>query len=301
MPEIGAAKSERMPKTSPARRRRSDLWRFCGGQSRTQGRTRLRQSVHPAGRGGAFRAGDRRRGEQGDAGAVQGWPTRRRRWSALGEAEIEDLIKTIGLFRNKAKNVFALSQQLIEQFGGEVPADREALETLPGVGRKTANVVLNIAFRQPTIAVDTHLFRVANRTGLAPGDTPLEVELGLLKVVPEHVPAPRPPLADPARPLRLQGAEARMLALHHPNGAGSSRRPRRRRAPKPALPGCGRSRRAGRCGRGRSGPAGSARRHRPSSSCMALAMAAASAGTTVRASPNRHLFIGKSASAGRVD
>jgi endonuclease-3 len=104
---------------------------------------------------------------------------------ALGVAGIEDKIKTIGLYRGKAKNVFALSQILVERFNSEVPADREALESLPGVGRKTANVVLNIAFRQPTIAVDTHLFRVANRTGLAPGKTPLEVELGLLKVVRE--------------------------------------------------------------------------------------------------------------------
>jgi len=105
---------------------------------------------------------------------------------ALGPAEIEDKIKTIGLFRNKAKNVFALSQQLIEKFDSKVPEDRQALESLPGVGRKTANVVLNIAFRQPTIAVDTHLFRVANRTGLAPGKTPLEVETGLLKIVPDE-------------------------------------------------------------------------------------------------------------------
>jgi len=105
---------------------------------------------------------------------------------ALGAAGIEERIKTIGLFRTKARNVFALSQQLVERFGSEVPADREALESLPGVGRKTANVVLNIAFRQPTIAVDTHLFRVANRTGLAPGKTPLEVETGLLKVVPDQ-------------------------------------------------------------------------------------------------------------------
>jgi endonuclease-3 len=103
----------------------------------------------------------------------------------LGVERITDLVKTIGLYRNKAKNVFALSQQLIERYNGEVPADREALETLPGVGRKTANVVLNIAFGQPTIAVDTHLFRVSNRTGLAPGKEPLEVELGLLKTVPE--------------------------------------------------------------------------------------------------------------------
>ncbi len=105
---------------------------------------------------------------------------------ALGVAEIEDKIKTIGLFRNKAKNVFALSQQLIERFDSKVPEDRESLESLPGVGRKTANVVLNIAFKQPTIAVDTHLFRVANRTGLAPGDNPLKVELGLLKIIPDQ-------------------------------------------------------------------------------------------------------------------
>jgi len=105
---------------------------------------------------------------------------------ALGVEAIEDRIKTIGLFRTKAKNVFALSQQLVERFDSRVPQDREALESLPGVGRKTANVVLNIAFRQPTIAVDTHLFRVANRTGLAPGKTPLEVETGLLKTVPDQ-------------------------------------------------------------------------------------------------------------------
>lgn len=104
----------------------------------------------------------------------------------LGVAEIEERIKTIGLFRTKAKNVFALSQLLIEKFNSAVPDDREALESLPGVGRKTANVVLNIAFRHPTIAVDTHLFRVANRTGLAPGKTPLAVEQGLLKVIPNE-------------------------------------------------------------------------------------------------------------------
>jgi endonuclease-3 len=105
---------------------------------------------------------------------------------ALGVEGIEERIKTIGLFRGKAKNTYALSKMLIEKYNSEVPADREALESLPGVGRKTANVVLNIAFRQPTIAVDTHLFRVANRTGLAPGKTPLAVEQGLLKVVPDR-------------------------------------------------------------------------------------------------------------------
>jgi endonuclease-3 len=103
----------------------------------------------------------------------------------LGVEKITDLVKTIGLYRNKARNVFALSQILVEKFGGTVPADREALESLPGVGRKTANVVLNMAFGHKTMAVDTHVFRVANRTGLAPGETPLEVELGLLKVIPE--------------------------------------------------------------------------------------------------------------------
>jgi endonuclease III len=98
---------------------------------------------------------------------------------AMGHA-----IKTIGLYRTKAKNVIGLSEQLIENHGGEVPRDHEALEALPGVGRKTANVVLNMAFGEPTIAVDTHLFRVGNRTGLAVGKTPLEVELKLLEVVP---------------------------------------------------------------------------------------------------------------------
>ena len=104
---------------------------------------------------------------------------------ALGVEKLKDYIKTIGLFNTKAKNVIALSQQLIENHNSEVPRDREALEALPGVGRKTANVVLNIAFGEPTIAVDTHIFRVGNRTGLAPGKTPLAVEKKLEKAVPE--------------------------------------------------------------------------------------------------------------------
>jgi len=104
----------------------------------------------------------------------------------LGEARVRDLIKTIGLYRTKAKNVVALSQQLVAAHGGQVPHDRAALEALPGVGRKTANVVLNIAFGEPTIAVDTHIFRVGNRTGLAPGKTPFDVEMKLLGVVPER-------------------------------------------------------------------------------------------------------------------
>jgi len=104
--------------------------------------------------------------------------------AALGEAKVRDLVKTIGLYRTKAKNVVALSRILAEQHGGEVPHTREALEALPGVGRKTANVVLNAAFGEPTIAVDTHIFRVGNRTGLAPGKTPFEVEQKLEQVVP---------------------------------------------------------------------------------------------------------------------
>jgi endonuclease-3 len=104
--------------------------------------------------------------------------------AALGEAHVQDLIKTIGLFRTKAKNVVALSRKLVEEHGGEVPRAREALEALPGVGRKTANVVLNIAFGEPTIAVDTHIFRIGNRTGIAPGKTPFEVEMKLEQAVP---------------------------------------------------------------------------------------------------------------------
>jgi endonuclease III len=103
---------------------------------------------------------------------------------ALGEERLAEMIRTIGLYRTKARNVIALSQMLIEQHGGIVPQDREALEKWPGVGRKTANVVLNVAFGEPTIAVDTHIFRVGNRTGLAPGRTPIEVEAGLEKVTP---------------------------------------------------------------------------------------------------------------------
>jgi endonuclease-3 len=103
---------------------------------------------------------------------------------ALGEARVRDYIKTIGLFNTKAKNVIALSRLLIDRHDGAVPEDREALEQLPGVGRKTANVVLNIAFGKPTIAVDTHIFRVGNRTGLAPGKTVLIVEQKLEKAVP---------------------------------------------------------------------------------------------------------------------
>ena len=105
---------------------------------------------------------------------------------ALGEDGLREAIKTIGLFNTKARNVIALSRILVDRHGGQVPRDRDALEALPGVGRKTANVVLNVAFGEPTIAVDTHIFRVANRTGLAPGKTPLAVETMLETVTPER-------------------------------------------------------------------------------------------------------------------
>ncbi|HYS49759.1 MAG TPA: endonuclease III [Xanthobacteraceae bacterium] len=104
----------------------------------------------------------------------------------LGEERLRDYIKTIGLYRGKAKNVIALSQRLLAEHGGQVPRERAALEALPGVGRKTANVVLNVAFGEPTIAVDTHVFRVGNRTGLAPGRLPFDVETKLEEVVPEE-------------------------------------------------------------------------------------------------------------------
>ena len=104
----------------------------------------------------------------------------------LGEERVRDYVKTIGLFNSKARNIIALSKILLEKYDGQVPAERDALTELPGVGRKTANVVLNIAFGQPTIAVDTHLFRVANRTGMAKGKTPEAVEQELMRRVPQH-------------------------------------------------------------------------------------------------------------------
>jgi len=107
------------------------------------------------------------------------------RMLALGVPGIEEHVRTIGLFRNKAKNLHETCRLLIERHGGQVPRERAALEALPGVGRKTANVVLNVAFGEPTMAVDTHIFRVGNRTGLAPGKTPYDVEMALIEAVPE--------------------------------------------------------------------------------------------------------------------
>lgn len=109
---------------------------------------------------------------------------------ALGEDRVREMVKTIGLYRNKAKNVIALSQQLIVEHNGQIPQDRDALETLPGVGRKTANVVMNVAFGAATMAVDTHVFRIANRIGLSSGATPLAVEADLLRVIPKQYGVP---------------------------------------------------------------------------------------------------------------
>ncbi len=125
---------------------------------------------------------------------------------ALGEARLRDYIKTIGLYNTKAKNVIALSQKLIDEHNAEVPAARAVLETLPGVGRKTANVVLNMAFGEETFAVDTHVFRVGNRTGMAPGKDPARSRVEAREDRAAALPRPRPSLADPAWPLCLQGA-----------------------------------------------------------------------------------------------
>ena len=106
---------------------------------------------------------------------------------ALGEEKLKEYIKTIGLFNNKAKNIMALSRQLVEDFGGDVPADRDTLTTLAGVGRKTANVVMNVWYHQPTLAVDTHVMRIAHRLNFSQGKTPLEVEQDLMEVLPDNM------------------------------------------------------------------------------------------------------------------
>ena len=133
---------------------------------------------------------------------------------ALGEAKIRDYIKTIGLFNNKAKNVYALCRQLIDLHNSIVPEDRETLETLPGVGRKTANVVLNIAFGHPTIAVDTHLFRLGNRTGLAPGENAACGGKAAVKTNSRRLFTPRASLAHSTWTLHLQSAQTGMRRMH---------------------------------------------------------------------------------------
>ena len=150
----------------------------------------------------------------------------------LGLEGLEGHIKTIGLYHSKARHLLQTCRILVEQHGGEVPRTREALEALPGVGRKTANVVLNVAFGEPTMAVDTHIFRVGNRTGLAPGKTPLEVEMQAAETHSTGLPCGRAPLADPAGPLRLPGAQTTVLAVRRgrllrlqAKDAGTLRRP----------------------------------------------------------------------------
>ena len=128
--------------------------------------------------------------------------------AALGETDLKRYIKAIGLYNSKAKNIIKTCRTLIDEHDGRVPETRDELEALAGVGRKTANVILNTAFGKPTIAVDTHIFRVSNRTRLAPGKTPLEVEKKLLKFTPEEFKKRCASLADPARTLCLQGAQA---------------------------------------------------------------------------------------------
>ena len=144
--------------------------------------------------------------------AIAGTPEK---LAALGAAALEDKIKTIGLYRSKAKNLIALAKKLIAEHGGKVPETREALMALPGVGRKTANVVLNTAFGQNTIGIDTHAFRVANRTGSGAGQDPARSRAQARARRAGALQAQLPPLADPARALCVQGAQARMLALHH--------------------------------------------------------------------------------------
>ena len=171
-------------------------------------------AVRAAGRGAAVGAGHRHRRQQGHAPAVPGRQHAAGDADARAGADSRSYIKTIGLYRSKAQE----PDRDLPHAGraarrrGAAHA-REALEALPGVGRKTANVVLNVAFGEPTMAVDTHIFRVANRTGLAPGKTPLEVELQAVEARAAGLPAARASLADPARPLRLRGAQAAVLAM----------------------------------------------------------------------------------------
>ena len=190
-PKAGALKAPKNGKThapsakARSRHRRRDFRAFRQGQSASARRTRTFEPVH-------LLVAVVLSAQATDAGVNKA--TRRlfaladtpEKMFALGEDQVRDLIKTIGLFRNKAKNVISLSERLIKAFGSEVPQTREELETLPGVGRKTANVVMNSAFGEPTMAVDTHIFRISNRIPLAPGKTVLEVELGLEKIIPQE-------------------------------------------------------------------------------------------------------------------
>ena len=202
----GASRARRRSAASPPDRRssRRGLPPLRRPGAEPEGRARLREPVHAARRRGAVGAGDRRRRQQGDAGALH---ARRHagedgRRSARTRSPTSSAPSASSAPRRGTSSPCRGSSS--PSIGGEVPRTREALETLPGVGRKTANVVLNIAFGEPTIAVDTHIFRVANRTGIAPGARSAGGRsTGSRRVVPDALQAPRPPLADPARPLRL--------------------------------------------------------------------------------------------------
>lgn len=167
------------------RQARGDLPPTARRQPRAKDRTGLHHPLRTAHRGDPLRPGHRRRGEQGYRPPLSGGQ-HPEAIHALGVEGLSEYIKTIGLYNSKAKNVIETCRILIEKHGGQVPDNREDLEALPGVGRKTANVVLNTAFRQLAMAVDTHIFRVANRTGIAPGKNVLEVEKKLLKFVPRE-------------------------------------------------------------------------------------------------------------------
>ena len=147
---------------------------------------------------------------------------------ALGVEGVKPYIRPVGLYNTKSKNLVGLAQALIERHGGEVPAERAALEALPGVGRKTASIILNMVFGQAEIAVDTHIFRVANRTGLAPGQDAARGRGGARRQHAAGVPQGRASLADPARPLRLHGALAGLPDVHHPRPVRVSGTRRRR-------------------------------------------------------------------------
>ena len=133
----------------------------------------------------------------------------------FGEEKLRESVRTIGLFRTKAKNIIAAAKILLEKHGGEIPRDRESLESLPGVGRKTANVILNTAFGEPTIAVDTHIFRLANRTGIAPGKKSARSGIAFSESRPRRICPRRPSLADSARTLYLPVAQAEVRYLPH--------------------------------------------------------------------------------------
>ena len=215
MPKRGARSWRRCSRANEPRQAARDLRALPRRQSGPDHRAQVPDAVRAAGGGRALGAGDRQVGEPRDRVLFEKYDTPET-IAKLGVAGLEQYIQTIGLYRNKAKNVVELSRLLVEKHGGEVPRTREELEALPGVGRKTANVVLNTAFGEPTIAVDTHIFRVANRTNIAPGQGSAGGRGRLLKFTPPRCSAERASLADPARPLRVHRAQAGVPGVPDP-------------------------------------------------------------------------------------